>query len=354
MHTHTNTHIHIHMHTYLHTRMRTHTRKHTHTNTRTHMHTNTRTQTHAHKYTHTHKHTHTHAHIHTQCHVSCIPVYSGIKPRHRKPRNFFIIAVIAQLSCLVVYSFVGIFGYLTFLPKECVNSDILRNYCPNNPDVSAARTLLAICLITSYPILYFCGRWDRGSLIIVILHFIGSQNFASVCLYVCMYVCMSVLYLQAFNWQCYNEIHITCSMLPHLEVQTLASPAQTTSVVPSAGALEGVAWSCDMDGAVDTSGIVCSTDKICDQSHGLPSWAVYPCLPWWEVWSLWEMHCFVLSLLPDIIHVRSMNNICQSMYTLHDSYLNFTLSSNKVDYIMCNGKKSSSSCTVYISCRVLV
>ena len=143
------------------------------------------------------------------------------------------------------------------------------------------------------------------------------------CLSVRMYVCMSVLYLQAFNWQCYNEIHITCSMLPHLEVQTLASPAQTTSVVPSAGALEGVAWSCDMDGAVDTSGIVCSTDKICDQSHGLPSWTVYPCLPWWEVWSLWEMHFFVLSLQPEIIHVRSSNNLC--LITLHDSYLNFTI-----------------------------
>ena len=55
----------------------------------------------------------------------------------------------------------GIFGVLTFTGSsgECLNSDILRNYCPNDILVSIARGMLFLSLLTSYPILAFCGRF---------------------------------------------------------------------------------------------------------------------------------------------------------------------------------------------------
>ena len=93
----------------------------------------------------------------SQCHVSSIPVYVGLKKR-TLPR-FTIIVVAAVFICFIVYTLTGTFGYLTFHPQRlCIQSDILRNYCPENVLISVARGMLAFVMVTSYPILTFCGR----------------------------------------------------------------------------------------------------------------------------------------------------------------------------------------------------
>ena len=91
-----------------------------------------------------------------QCHVSSIPVYSGL--RKRNIRRFFYVILSAVFICFIVYTLTGAFGLLTFSTK-CINSDILMNYCPNDIPVSVARGMLLLSLITSYPILTFCGRY---------------------------------------------------------------------------------------------------------------------------------------------------------------------------------------------------
>ena len=96
-----------------------------------------------------------------QCHISAVPIYAGLQKRTVK--NFFFITIVGILICTIVYSMTGVFGMLTF-PGE-LNSDILRNYCPKDIPVSIARGTLVLCLITSYPILFFCGRWDNHNVL---------------------------------------------------------------------------------------------------------------------------------------------------------------------------------------------
>ncbi len=89
--------------------------------------------------------------------MSSIPIYVGLKKRTVK--RFFFIIVFAVLICFVVYTLTGTFGYLTFVPGTCIQSDILRNYCNKDILVDVARGLLALVMVTSYPILTFCGRY---------------------------------------------------------------------------------------------------------------------------------------------------------------------------------------------------
>ena len=92
-----------------------------------------------------------------QCHVSSVPVYSGLK--NRSVWRFFFVILAAVFLCTTLYSLTGAFGLITFSQKgACINSDIMRNYCPTDIPVSVARGMLFLCLVTSYPILAFCGR----------------------------------------------------------------------------------------------------------------------------------------------------------------------------------------------------
>ncbi len=93
-----------------------------------------------------------------QCHISAVPIYAGLKKRTFT--NFFFICTIGVLICTIVYTMAGVFGDITFVHRhDPINSDILRNYCPNDIPVSIARGTLIVSLITSYPILFFCGRY---------------------------------------------------------------------------------------------------------------------------------------------------------------------------------------------------
>ena len=92
-----------------------------------------------------------------QCHISSVPIYAGLKTRTTK--NFLFIVLLGILLCTIVYTLTGVFGMITFShPSVPLSSDILRNYCPNDIAVSIARGTLIFCLITSYPILFYCGR----------------------------------------------------------------------------------------------------------------------------------------------------------------------------------------------------
>ncbi len=119
----------------------------------------THTHTHTHARTHALMNTHTHTHIHTQkqCHVSSVPVYAGLKKRNLKV--YSLVVAVAVTICVLVYTLTGTFGYMTFAPHFCFNSDVLRNYCPNDVAVNIARAVLAFVIVTSYPILAFCGRY---------------------------------------------------------------------------------------------------------------------------------------------------------------------------------------------------
>lgn len=88
--------------------------------------------------------------------MSAVPVYAGLK--RRSVRVFTVVIVAAVFICLFVYTLTGTFGYLTFHTTECIQSDILRNYCPRDVVVDVARAMLGLVMVTSYPILTFCGR----------------------------------------------------------------------------------------------------------------------------------------------------------------------------------------------------
>ena len=74
-------------------------------------------------------------------------------------RVFAIVVAAAVSICFCVYTLTGVFGYLTFYRKECIESDILRNYSPKDVMVDVARAMLGLVVVTSYPILTFCGRF---------------------------------------------------------------------------------------------------------------------------------------------------------------------------------------------------
>jgi sodium-coupled neutral amino acid transporter 7/8 len=91
-----------------------------------------------------------------QCHVSSVPIYAGLKTRSL--RAYTPVVAVALCVCVAVYTVTGVFGYLTFHDHTCISSDILRNYCPQDPAIDVARVMLILVMITSYPILAFCGR----------------------------------------------------------------------------------------------------------------------------------------------------------------------------------------------------
>ncbi|XP_060068570.1 sodium-coupled neutral amino acid transporter 7-like [Ylistrum balloti] len=88
-----------------------------------------------------------------QCHVSVIPIYSCMKKRGMKEFGKTIGCAIAL--CILTYTVVAAFGYLTF--GDAITTDILLSYDPD-PWVLVAVILIAVKTYTTYPILLFCGR----------------------------------------------------------------------------------------------------------------------------------------------------------------------------------------------------
>nr|XP_020465728.1 putative sodium-coupled neutral amino acid transporter 7 [Monopterus albus] len=89
-----------------------------------------------------------------QCHVSCVPVFNSMSRREIKPWG--LVVTLSMIICLFVYTGTGVCGFLTF--GSNVDQDVLMSYPPNDIAVAIARAFIVICVITSYPILHFCGR----------------------------------------------------------------------------------------------------------------------------------------------------------------------------------------------------
>ncbi|XP_028257764.1 sodium-coupled neutral amino acid transporter 7 [Parambassis ranga] len=89
-----------------------------------------------------------------QCHVSCVPVFNSMTRKEIKPWG--IVVTLSMIICLFVYTGTGVCGFLTF--GSSVSQDVLMSYPPDDVAVAIARAFIIICVVTSYPILHFCGR----------------------------------------------------------------------------------------------------------------------------------------------------------------------------------------------------
>ncbi|CAF99550.1 unnamed protein product [Tetraodon nigroviridis] len=121
-----------------------------------------------------------------QCHVSCVPVFNSMSRKELKPWG--LVVTLSMIICLFVYTGTGpvstymlqeaalivvcdcgslnpcvcvcvgsgVCGYLTF--GSSVSQDVLMSYPSNDIAVAFARAFIVICVVTSYPILHFCGR----------------------------------------------------------------------------------------------------------------------------------------------------------------------------------------------------
>lgn len=89
-----------------------------------------------------------------QCHVSCVPVFNSMTKKEIKPWG--LVVTLSMIICLFVYTGTGVCGFLTF--GSSVKQDVLMSYPPNDIAVAFARAFIVICVVTSYPILHFCGR----------------------------------------------------------------------------------------------------------------------------------------------------------------------------------------------------
>uniref|UniRef100_A0A8C5I5X4 Sodium-coupled neutral amino acid transporter 7 n=1 Tax=Gouania willdenowi TaxID=441366 RepID=A0A8C5I5X4_GOUWI len=89
-----------------------------------------------------------------QCHVSCVPVFNSMSRKQIKPWG--LVVTLSMIICLFVYTGTGVCGFLTF--GSSVSQDVLISYPSDDVAVAIARAFIVICVITSYPILHFCGR----------------------------------------------------------------------------------------------------------------------------------------------------------------------------------------------------
>uniref|UniRef100_A0A674F308 Sodium-coupled neutral amino acid transporter 7 n=1 Tax=Salmo trutta TaxID=8032 RepID=A0A674F308_SALTR len=88
------------------------------------------------------------------CHVSSVPVFNSMRRSELKPWGG--VVTVGMIICLFVYTGTGVCGFLSF--GSNVSQDVLMSYPPNDIAVAIARAFIVICVITSYPILHFCGR----------------------------------------------------------------------------------------------------------------------------------------------------------------------------------------------------
>ncbi|KAG7230531.1 hypothetical protein INR49_012244, partial [Caranx melampygus] len=89
-----------------------------------------------------------------QCHVSCVPVFNSMSRKEIRPWG--LVVTLSMIICLFVYTGTGVCGFLTF--GSNVSQDVLMSYPPDDIAVAIARAFIVVCVVTSYPILHFCGR----------------------------------------------------------------------------------------------------------------------------------------------------------------------------------------------------
>uniref|UniRef100_A0A2I3HIR6 Sodium-coupled neutral amino acid transporter 7 n=1 Tax=Nomascus leucogenys TaxID=61853 RepID=A0A2I3HIR6_NOMLE len=88
------------------------------------------------------------------CHVSSVPVFNSMRQPEVKTWGGVVTA--AMVIALAVYMGTGICGFLTF--GAAVDPDVLLSYPSEDMAVAVARAFIILSVLTSYPILHFCGR----------------------------------------------------------------------------------------------------------------------------------------------------------------------------------------------------
>ncbi|XP_007438959.1 putative sodium-coupled neutral amino acid transporter 7 [Python bivittatus] len=89
-----------------------------------------------------------------QCHVSSVPIFNSMKCP--QVRSWGVVVTAAMVIALFVYTGTGVCGFLTF--GERVKQDVLLSYPSDDVPVAIARAFIILSVLTSYPILHFCGR----------------------------------------------------------------------------------------------------------------------------------------------------------------------------------------------------
>nr|XP_020661810.1 putative sodium-coupled neutral amino acid transporter 8 [Pogona vitticeps] len=89
-----------------------------------------------------------------QCHEACVAIYSSMA--NRKLSHWVVVSVMSMLFCLLIYSLIGLYGYLTF--GADVAADLLMSYPGNDVMVIIARLLFGVSIVTIYPIVLLLGR----------------------------------------------------------------------------------------------------------------------------------------------------------------------------------------------------
>ncbi|XP_075694355.1 sodium-coupled neutral amino acid transporter 7 isoform X2 [Rhinoderma darwinii] len=89
-----------------------------------------------------------------QCHVSSVPVYGSMQ--RQDIRHWAMIVTAAMFIALCVYTGTGVCGYLLF--GSGVDQDVLLSFPSDDVPVAVARAFIILCVLTSYPILHYCGR----------------------------------------------------------------------------------------------------------------------------------------------------------------------------------------------------
>uniref|UniRef100_UPI00398F1025 putative sodium-coupled neutral amino acid transporter 8 n=1 Tax=Pristiophorus japonicus TaxID=55135 RepID=UPI00398F1025 len=89
-----------------------------------------------------------------QCHEASVAIYSSMQ--NRKLSHWILISVLSMVTCLLIYSITGMYGYLTF--GTDVAADILMSYPDNEVLIIIGRLLFGISIITIYPIILHLGR----------------------------------------------------------------------------------------------------------------------------------------------------------------------------------------------------
>uniref|UniRef100_F7FA13 Sodium-coupled neutral amino acid transporter 7 n=1 Tax=Ornithorhynchus anatinus TaxID=9258 RepID=F7FA13_ORNAN len=89
-----------------------------------------------------------------QCHVSSVPVFNSM--RRPRVKTWGGVVTAAMVIALFVYLGTGICGFLTF--GVSVDPDVLLSYPSDDVPVAIARAFIILSVLTSYPILHFCGR----------------------------------------------------------------------------------------------------------------------------------------------------------------------------------------------------
>uniref|UniRef100_A0A8C7EQP9 Sodium-coupled neutral amino acid transporter 7 n=1 Tax=Neovison vison TaxID=452646 RepID=A0A8C7EQP9_NEOVI len=88
------------------------------------------------------------------CHVSSVPVFNSM--RQPKVKTWGGVVTAAMVIALAVYMGTGICGFLSF--GAAVDPDVLLSYPSEDMAVAVARAFIILSVLTSYPILHFCGR----------------------------------------------------------------------------------------------------------------------------------------------------------------------------------------------------